>query len=820
MTDTIPAVLRAAATTHPNRLAYAMDGDRLTFAELHERVRNVARSLVDFGFEPGDRVAIWGPNSLEWVVAALATTYVGGIVVPLNSRYTAHEAAPLVHRSGARWVFVEDGFLGRNQWEDLQAAADLPHVETFFTMRDHATEARISLGSLADMYVPSVLDADVDALADAVSPDDVADILFTSGTTGQPKGAMSAHRQTVGVARVWGELGGVSPEDRYLVVNPFFHSFGYKVGIVTGLLTGATLYPLATFDVDEVATLIERERITLLPGAPTIFTSLLAADAHHRHDLSSLRLAVTGAAVVPVVLIERMREELAIEQVVTAFGMTEAVVTTMCRGDETADIVATTCGRAVPGMETRIDAPPGEAGELLVRGDHVMLGYLDDPAATAEAIDADGWLHTGDVGTLDADGNLRITDRMKDMYISGGFNVYPAEVEQVLGARRRSHRGGRRRGPGRAPGRGRSGVRRGVGVQRRGARLRARAARQLQGAARGAGRRRASPQPVRQGAQDGPARGRSMRRTPEQAELATIVRSLLDKRADSAGVRAAMASAAGFDEGLWQTLCEQIGVAALAIPEEHGGAGFTLAETCVVLEELGRSLAPSPLLPTALAAAALLAEGDASGLLTRIATGEIATIATPDHVLFGAQARIVLAYADGRLVEVDETPVRVPAMDPTSQISTVDRDVDLLPDHVRDVALVLTAALQVGGMQRALDDTVAYSKQRVQFGRPIGSFQALKHRMADMLVRLELARSAMLHAVDGLVGGAEDAPERAAVAAEYCTEAFNALAGEMIQLHGGIAITWEHDAHLVFKRAHALGALWGRPHEHRARLSL
>lgn len=311
-----------------------------------------------------------------------------------------------------------------------------------------------------------------------------------------------------------------------------------------------------------------------------------------------------------------------------------------------------------------------------------------------------------------------------------------------------------------------------------------------------------------------------MRRTAEQAELAATVRSLLGRRADSAAVRAAMGSDRGYDEALWQTLCDQIGVTALAIPEDHGGAGFTLAETCVVLEELGRSLTPSPLLPTVLAAAALLVEGDPTGLLPRIAAGAVATVATPDHVLFGGQAQIVLAYVDGSLTELDEIPVRVPAMDPTSQLATLRRVVDPLPAQLRDLALVLTAALQVGGMQRALDDTVAHSRQRVQFGRPIGSFQALKHRMADLLVRLELARSAMLHAVDGLVDGAADAPDRAAVAAAYCTEAFDELAGEMIQLHGGIAITWEHDAHLVFKRAHALGALWGRPHEHRTRLVL
>ncbi|HWJ11162.1 MAG TPA: AMP-binding protein, partial [Nocardioides sp.] len=310
-------------------------------------------------------------------------------------------------------VVVEDGFLGRHQIDELRAAG----VE-----RTVVTLASVTRDDLPD-------GAPFD---DQPGPDDVADILFTSGTTGRPKGAMSAHRQTVGVARAWGELGGVTAEDRYLVVNPFFHSFGYKVGIVTGLTTGATLYPLATFDLERTMELIETEQISVLPGAPAIYQSLLTAPGRAERDLSSLRLAVTGAAVVPVVLIERMRaaapEGLGIDQVVTAFGMTEAVVVTMARKDDDAELVATTCGRAIPGMETRI----AENGELLVRGDYVMLGYLDDPAATAEAIDTEGWLHTGDIGETDEQGNLRITDRLKDMYISGGFNVYPAEVEQAL----------------------------------------------------------------------------------------------------------------------------------------------------------------------------------------------------------------------------------------------------------------------------------------------------------------------------------------------------------------------------------------------------
>jgi len=412
--DTIPAVLRAAAEEYGDRPAY-VDGDRtVSFTGMLDLVRRTAAGYRSRGFAPGERAAIWAPNSIDWVVAALAVSYAGGTLVPLNSRYTGHEAADIVERSGATLVVVADGFLGRHQIDELRGASDLAGVRDL-----------VDIATLAGLATEP---GDIDDVATAVGPDDVADILFTSGTTGRPKGAMSAHRQTVGVARAWGELGGVTSEDRYLVVNPFFHSFGYKVGIVTGLTTGATLYPLATFDLERTMELIESERISVLPGAPAIYQSLLTAPGRAERDLSSLRLAVTGAAVVPVVLIERMREELGIDQVVTAFGMTEAVVVTMARDGDDAELVATTCGRAVPGMQTRID----ETGELLVRGDFVMLGYLDDPSATAEAIDADGWLHTGDVGVLDDAGNLRITDRLKDMYISGGFNVYPAEVEQAL----------------------------------------------------------------------------------------------------------------------------------------------------------------------------------------------------------------------------------------------------------------------------------------------------------------------------------------------------------------------------------------------------
>ena len=410
LSQTIPSLLREAAERFGDHPAYVQDDRTVTYAELLHLVEARSEQYVTAGVCCGDRVVLWGPNSIEWAVNALAVSYADNVLIPVNSRYVGAEVADVVHRTGAAQVVVHQGFLGRDQKQEL-------------------VEAGVDDDLITRMDRPLRTAPEVEGFKhEDVEPDDVADILFTSGTTGRSKGAMSAHRQTVGVARAWAELGGVRQDDRYLVVNPFFHSFGYKIGIVVGLLTGCTLYPVATFDVDATMRLIQDERITVFPGAPTLYQSLLSAPNRGDFDLSSLRLAVTGAAVVPVVLIERMREELGIDQVVTAFGMTEAVVVTMCRDGDSAETVATTNGRAIPGMEIAI----GEQDELLVRGEHVMLGYLDDPEATAKAIDDDGWLHTGDVGAIDADGNLTITDRLKDMYISGGFNVYPAEVEQVL----------------------------------------------------------------------------------------------------------------------------------------------------------------------------------------------------------------------------------------------------------------------------------------------------------------------------------------------------------------------------------------------------
>jgi len=450
---TIPAAVARAAEEFGDTPALAEPGGpRLSYHELHQRVTTVARGLIAEDVAPGDRVAIWSPNTHHWVLGALGALHAGATLVPVSTRFTGHEALDVISRSGARALIVAGPFLGTDRLAALRAAGDakrdaagprlgqlrpIVQVPIEAGPASAAGEGALGWGELLERAetVPASV---ATGRAAAVSPGDVSDILFTSGTTGRSKGAMTAHRQSLAVAAAWAACGCLSSADRYLVVNPFFHSFGFKAGILACLVSGAALVPQLVYDAGTAMSLVESERITVFPGPPTIYQTILDHTDRTARDLSSLRLAVTGAATVPVALVERMRRELTFETVLTAYGLTEAVVATMCRPGDDPRTVATTSGRAAADFEVRIAGPdggeakPGDPGEILLRGPNLMLGYLDDPAATRAAVDADGWLHTGDVGRLDEGGYLTITDRLKDMYICGGFNVYPAEVEQAL----------------------------------------------------------------------------------------------------------------------------------------------------------------------------------------------------------------------------------------------------------------------------------------------------------------------------------------------------------------------------------------------------
>ena len=435
----IPGLVLGAAERFGDAEAI-VDGDlRLGFAGLADAAEASTRAAIAAGMTPGDTAAIWAPNIYEWVVAALGVHGAGGVLVPLNTRFKGHEAADIIGRSKAKMLFCVNGFLGTDYPGLLRTAGvELPHLERTVVLRGDPAEGAESWGDYLGRGedVPASTARRVAAAVDSAQ---LSDIIFTSGTTGRPKGAMATHAQTLRVFETWADVVGLRAGDRYLIINPFFHTFGYKAGWVACLLKGATMLPQAVFDVADAMTRIGAERVTVLPGPPTLFQSILDHPARADHDLSSLRLAVTGAAVVPVALIRRMRDELTFQTIITAYGLTEATGTvTMCRPEDDPETIAATSGRAIPDTEVTIvddageEVPPGQPGEVVTRGYHVMQGYLDDEAATAEAVDADGWLHTGDIGVMDERGYLRITDRKKDLFIVGGFNAYPAEIEGSL----------------------------------------------------------------------------------------------------------------------------------------------------------------------------------------------------------------------------------------------------------------------------------------------------------------------------------------------------------------------------------------------------
>jgi acyl-CoA synthetase (AMP-forming)/AMP-acid ligase II len=448
--DTLPALIEQSAARFENHLAIVDGPTRLSFRGLSDLVNRVGDALVANGLEPGDRVSIWSPNTFHWVVAALGVQRAGATLIPLNTRYTATEAIDVLRRSSVRILLVPDRFLGRDFLEELRQSSengasadllvtDLPDLKLVVQIPIEGSPPAAPMPAITT-WAELIGDGDghPETARPAITGDSFSDILFTSGTTGRPKGAISTHRQTIAVAASWAECAEVTERDVYLIINPFFHSFGYKAGWVVSLLRGATIIPALTFDLDSTLETVARERVTILPGPPTVFYSLLSHPRRRDFDLSSLRLAVTGAAPVPVALIERMRDELTFETILTAYGLSEAVVVTMCRPDDTPEIISQTSGRPTTEFAVRIagesglSLPAGEDGEIQLHGPNIMVGYLDDPEATAAAFTSDDWFRTGDIGHLDERGYLTITDRLKDMFTTGGFNVYPAEVENAI----------------------------------------------------------------------------------------------------------------------------------------------------------------------------------------------------------------------------------------------------------------------------------------------------------------------------------------------------------------------------------------------------
>jgi acyl-CoA synthetase (AMP-forming)/AMP-acid ligase II len=452
-TATIAAELSAAAAEYPDDIAICYEAERRTFGELRRDVWQAARGLVAVGVRPGDRIALWAPNTLDAAVALLATAVAGGVVVPLNTRYRRQEITGILQRAQCRLVLAPGSFLGRSFAAEALEVAEPARVVSLGGDDPAGARPWPQIVAAGDTGASG---RELEARIASQSGDDVVVVQYTSGTTGQPKGAVLRQGPMLATAATWAEVVSMRHGDVYPVTYPLSHVGGFKTGVLTTLAARATCVLFPVVSTQTLVAAVRAHRPTIVNGPPPVLRSLLSAVRDGLLPASTrIRTVVTGSAIVPPPLVRELASVLGVADVIIAYGLTEATgVCTMTRRGDPLELVCETVGSAIDGVQVRIASPsapggpdgvtgpdsvtgPGSAagpegtGEIEVRGPNVMAGYLDDPAATAEVMD-DGWLRTGDVGWIGDDGYVRIIGRARDMVVVGGFNVYPAEVEHVL----------------------------------------------------------------------------------------------------------------------------------------------------------------------------------------------------------------------------------------------------------------------------------------------------------------------------------------------------------------------------------------------------
>jgi len=407
---------------------------RATYRELSEQVELAARALMANGVGKGDRVGIWAPNRYEWVIVQWATARVGAILVTINPAYKAEELRYALRKAGVSLLFSARGFRGADYVAMLdQVRGDCPALREIVVLDDEwqpfLTESRLT---------------DEDELRGreaSLDPSDPINIQYTSGTTGFPKGATLSHRNILNNGYFTGEVLRYSEHDRVCVPVPFYHTFGMVLGNLVAMTHGAcVVVPGESFDAGEVLRAVEAERCTSLYGVPTMFIAELAEPGLDTFDLATLRTGIMAGAPCPVEVMKQVRSRLHMEEITIGCGMTEtSPLSTQTSVDDPVEKRVTTVGRVHPRVEVKIvdpatgaSVPRGVAGEQCTRGYSVMLGYWDDLEATSKAIDAEGWMHSGDLAVMDDDGYVSIVGRIKDMIIRGGENIYPREVEEFL----------------------------------------------------------------------------------------------------------------------------------------------------------------------------------------------------------------------------------------------------------------------------------------------------------------------------------------------------------------------------------------------------
>lgn len=437
--ETIGANLERTVAQWPDReaLVEVATGRRWTWREFDHAVDQVARGLIAAGIGAGDRIGMWAPNCAEWTITQFAAAKAGAVLVNVNPSYRTHEFAYAVNQSGLRLLLTVTGFKTsdyRGMVEEVTAAGEVPGLERTVYVDTDDWQDLVAGGE----GLPA------DALAErqrGLQPTDAINIQYTSGTTGFPKGATLSHRNILNNGFFVTELLGFSEQDRLCIPVPFYHCFGMVMGNLGCVTHGATMViPAPGFDPSITLRAVQDERCTAVYGVPTMFIAMQNAPDFAEFDLSSLRTGIMAGSICPVEVMKHCVNDMHMSEVSIAYGMTEtSPVSCQTRVDDDLDRRTATIGRAAPNVEIKIvdpatgeTVPRGEAGEFCTRGYSVMLGYWDDEAKTAEAIDADGWMHTGDLAVMREDGYCNIVGRIKDMVIRGGENIYPREIEEFL----------------------------------------------------------------------------------------------------------------------------------------------------------------------------------------------------------------------------------------------------------------------------------------------------------------------------------------------------------------------------------------------------
>ena len=452
---TVGEIVREQARLYPAQEAYVYPehGIRKTYTEFDEETDILAKAFMGMGIGKGENVAIWSDNKREWLLSQFATGKMGAVLVTVNTNYQASELEYLLKQSDATTLILDESFKGTSYIDILKrvcpelligekgsiASEKLPHFKRIILMTERE-EAGMYKWSEFLSYAEGVSDEQLDKQFHSLNPDDVINIQYTSGTTGQPKGVMLTHRNVVNNGKLIGDNMKLTEQDRVCIPVPFFHCFGCVLGTLAAVTHGSAMILLEQFDPLRVLQAVQEERCTALHGVPTMFIAELNHPDFKKYDTSTLRTGIMAGSVCPIEVMKRVIEDMGASEITICYGLTEASpVITQTKTDDPISKRVSTVGMPHPSVEVKIidsitgdEMPVGEPGELCTRGYNVMKGYYNNPEATKEVIDAEGWLHTGDIAVMDTEGYIDITGRIKDMVIRGGENIYPKEVEEFL----------------------------------------------------------------------------------------------------------------------------------------------------------------------------------------------------------------------------------------------------------------------------------------------------------------------------------------------------------------------------------------------------